>query len=378
MGFFSYLINRITTGMLVLAFMFFSINAKLFSDETPQIICRGIAPESGHEFSFVFTKGKPAVICAPRSQLRIFLKTHDNTPLFINSVQQIVGRLKLAETFKLSSPSNGIQFSTPAIPGDSEITINYTDGSKDHTTSIICITPYHASWSGHEPWLLEVEGFALGMYPDSSKSRIKKIRENSRYYTPPRFFGMITEKNVDSFISPNFRISDMLIPTEKTNIRHTQFFPSNYQMIMHMENILALFQRRSLPAKNIRILSAFRTPEYNQKIGSSKFSQHIYGNAFDFFFDGNNDGTMDDLDGDGSVTLKDARLVIDTIEEGQKKGILNPGGIGFYYFQKGSNPHRLTFHIDMRGYHAFWAYYHNIREKVQEIDWKSRYFPGKK
>ncbi|MHC4871700.1 MAG: hypothetical protein ACYTFY_07635 [Planctomycetota bacterium] len=343
-----------------------------------QTHCSWKDPVSEKTISFIFKKGTPALITPARNNIKIFITDKHGSRLPIVRLSQSRNLFAEGRSFDLVSPAEGVQFASPAIPGDTEVNVFYKVGDEVKSQQIICIIPYQASWNRSSPWVLEVKDFALGIYPESKKSRLEKIRKYPAQYIPKRLYARITEKNIDCLLSSSLRVSDMVIPTEKTGKRHTFFFPVNYFFLQETDNMLAMLKRNKLPAGALKVLSLFRTPEYNSRIGSAKFSQHIYANGFDFFFDADNDGMQDDLNGDGKVNLQDAAIIIDTIEEAQHKGALAPGGLGFYYFAKGVNKHRLTFHLDFRGFRAFWAYYHRKNGKVEEIDWKSKYYPRKR
>jgi len=63
-------------------------------------------------------------------------------------------------------------------------------------------------------------------------------------------------------------------------------------------------------------------PFYNASIGNETgYSRHLWGDAADVFVDTNRDGVMDDLNGDGKVSLADAhraRSSAHVLEEGQR------------------------------------------------------------
>lgn len=61
-------------------------------------------------------------------------------------------------------------------------------------------------------------------------------------------------------------------------------------------------------------MSGYRTPYYNRSIGNeTRYSRHVYGDAADIYVDDDDDGIMDDLDGDGKSTLDDARTLGEVI-----------------------------------------------------------------
>ena len=112
------------------------------------------------------------------------------------------------------------------------------------------------------------------------------------------------------------------VPNEKywTRLRHLSW---------QMEIVRAVFNDSV-----IKILSGYRTPEYNKKIHGAKASQHMQARACDFtVYD---DDFMDDF----STELIGKRLI-----ELMKHEVIAKGGVGIY----------PTFvHYDIRGNIATW------------------------
>jgi len=87
---------------------------------------------------------------------------------------------------------------------------------------------------------------------------------------------------------------------------------------------------RNVLGRPIRITSAYRSPEYNKKIGGVANSQHLYGKAADI-----------------QVKNVDPVQVYEIIEDMAEKGELSIGGLGLY---------DSFVHIDIRDYKARWDY----------------------
>ena len=116
-----------------------------------------------------------------------------------------------------------------------------------------------------------------------------------------------------------------------------------------------LLERTGIPSKGVRVMSGFRTPQYNRSGGDPRgratMSRHMYGDAADIFIDNNGDGNMDDLNRDGRVNLNDARVILAAANRVEAAHPSLIGGVGVY---PGTSAHGPFTHIDTRGYPARW------------------------
>jgi uncharacterized protein YcbK (DUF882 family) len=127
-------------------------------------------------------------------------------------------------------------------------------------------------------------------------------------------------------------------------------------LIDKLELVLAELRRMGVSANRLRVMSGFRTPQYNQQgVGAGgrvQDSRHQYGDAADIIVDADGDGRMDDLNADGRVDLADARYlvrIILAVEEAHPELV---GGIGVYRSAGQSGP---FVHVDARGERARWG-----------------------
>ncbi len=77
----------------------------------------------------------------------------------------------------------------------------------------------------------------------------------------------------------------------------------------------------------------------------------MYGDAMDFYIDNDGDGGMDDLNGDGRVDVRDARVLAAAADQVEKDHPSLIGGVGIY---APTGAHHGFVHIDTRGYRARW------------------------
>lgn len=203
--------------------------------------------------------------------------------------------------------------------------------------NIFVLTPFdHAT--------ADLQGYRIGAYER------EPLRGSPRFAPPPGFFE-VTAGNADVPVSPHFSVGMF---TSKQSAAFPKYVVLDERLLLKLEMLLEEVVRRGVPASSFVIMSGFRTPYYNKRIGNTtRYSQHLYGRAADVYIDDDGDGTMDDLDGNGTVGLGDARTLYRLVDDLRGAPWYAPflGGLGLY----GPKPHRGPFiHVDVRGYVARW------------------------
>ena len=66
-------------------------------------------------------------------------------------------------------------------------------------------------------------------------------------------------------------------------------------LVVMLENIVTLLNRKGVRASTLSVLSGYRTPSYNAGLRNVAYSRHIYGDAADIYVDADGDGYMDCL-----------------------------------------------------------------------------------
>jgi hypothetical protein len=127
------------------------------------------------------------------------------------------------------------------------------------------------------------------------------------------------------------------------------------RLLIKLELLLEEARKAGIRATTFRIMSAYRTPSYNRSIGNeTRYSRHVYGDAADIYVDEDGDGSMDDLNGDGRVTLDDARALAGMADSLRGRTWYTPleGGLGLYPATAWHGP---FVHVDVRGHHVSWG-----------------------
>jgi hypothetical protein len=175
----------------------------------------------------------------------------------------------------------------------------------------------------------------------------------SEAYAAPTGIVEVTPENVGMPVSKHFKLGDFL--TKGQVDVWPKYVLLSPRLLDKAELTIQEMERRGHIVEHVGVISGFRTPSYNAHGGDTQgrgaLSRHMYGDALDFFIDNDRDGRMDDLNGDGRVTVADARVLADAAEAVERAHPTLIGGIGIY---APTGAHSGFVHLDTRGYRARW------------------------
>ncbi|MBC7790467.1 MAG: DUF882 domain-containing protein [Anaerolineae bacterium] len=208
--------------------------------------------------------------------------------------------------------------------------------------SLITLTPFSEKRRG------KIGKYNIGSWPHERGGKPRSPK-----FAPPAGFIEVTRANQDTYVSEHFRLRDFL--THDQVAVWPKYLVLDTRLIDKMELVLSDLAERGITTKGVRVMSGFRTPQYNtgggDARGRSSLSRHMYGDASDIFIDNNGDGNMDDLNGDGRVNIRDARVIEAAVDRVERTHPALVGGCGVY---TGNSAHGPFVHIDTRGYRARW------------------------
>jgi len=223
-------------------------------------------------------------------------------------------------------------------PGIHPTGLSAPDGGAIH---LLRLTPLSAK---HGPrW----QGYRVGYWPGELPSR------RAPRYPLPAGFLEVTEASQHLALSAHFRVRDFL--TKDQPSVWPKLLVLELPLLDKLELIAMELAAMGRPA-DVRVMSGFRTPQYNAlgvgpRGGRARDSQHMYGGAADIYVDADADGRMDDLDGDGRVTVRDARWLAGVAGRVEAAYPEITGGIGVY---RATSAHGPFVHVDIRGTPARW------------------------
>ena len=212
-------------------------------------------------------------------------------------------------------------------------------GGRELTLTLVNVVPYSSMKNG------KLNGYRIGEYAAQPLRGLEQ-------YERPRGFVRLADHNDDLWVSDHYRMRDFQCKLDGT----TKFLVLRTDALVKLEILQHELQtRHGLRFDRFTIMSGYRTPYYNAKIGNETgYSRHLYGDAMDVFIDQNRDGKMDDVNRDGRVDTSDARFLLrvaESIDNSAQWGWLK-GGAGVYHANAAHGPY---LHVDARGYVARWG-----------------------
>lgn len=310
--------HRVASILLFLAFT--------ASGETPFV--QDLSVEfQGHRTSF--------------AQAAVFAMPGETIEFRIDGSRSDDGVKFVAEFGKLErSSDHHWRWTAPDAPGSSGV-LEVADASASGRRielSTFVLVPAQEMANGY------IGDFRIDAYPNGEPPR------GSHNYSAPSGFVKVTETNRDLNVSPRFKIGQFV---SKQQGNWPKYVAPGTRLYAKLERLLDAVRGAGFEAATLHIMSGYRTPYYNRAIGNVEFSRHIYGDAADVFVDMNDDGYMDDLNGDGVVNVDDAATMARWLEALSNQPSFAPlvGGLGIYDADKYHGP---FIHLDSRGHHARW------------------------
>lgn len=212
-------------------------------------------------------------------------------------------------------------------------------GGRELTVTLVNVVPYDAMKNG------KLEGYRVGEY---KAVPLKGLAQ----YERPKGFIRLSDSIESMWVSDHYRMKDFQCKLDGT----TKFLILRTEALVKLEILQhELETNHGLEFTRFTIMSGYRTPYYNSKIGNETgYSRHLYGDAMDIYIDENGDGNMDDVNRDGRVNTSDARFLLRIAEQidNSPEWSWLKGGAGVYNANSAHGPY---LHVDARGYVARWG-----------------------
>jgi uncharacterized protein YcbK (DUF882 family) len=231
---------------------------------------------------------------------------------------------------------------TPNRPGIWNVMIRMRDAIRPASdVQLITMMPLSAKQGGR------IGRYLIGNWPYESGGAPRAI------YRPPQGLIEVTPQNMNTWLSQHIQLKDFITKGQE-NV-WPKYVAVQPKILDKIELVLQELGRMGHPVTNIFAVSGFRTPAYNagggNTAGRGALSRHMYGDAMDIAVDNDQNRIMDDLNGDGRIDLKDARIIGEAVDRVERRYPQMVGGMHYYPPTGG---HQGMVHIDTRGYRARW------------------------
>ena len=215
------------------------------------------------------------------------------------------------------------------------------DSSQSSLFTFITLRPFSDKVKGR------VGSYLMGYWPFERR----KVR--SAAYASLDGFIEVTPENQDTPVSEHFRLRDFL--TKDQRDVWPKYLVLDAKLVDKLELVITDLVGRGYDVRYVSVMSGFRTPQYNRKgvgRGRAEASRHQYGDAADVFVDNDRNGRMDDLNRDGRIDTRDARVLLGAVDRVEAQHPELVGGAGVYGATRAHGPFT---HIDARGSRARWG-----------------------
>lgn len=244
------------------------------------------------------------------------------------------------------NPSDAFAPALARLFGDSALrqpgVYSLSDTGFGRQFSIITLRPFADKVRGR------IGSYRIGFWPYEFRN------PRSEAYGNPDGFIEVTPDNQETQVSEHFRLRDFL--TKDQFAVWPKYLVLEERLLDKLELVIDELNRSGVQVSRIAVMSGFRTPQYNVRGvgegGRAKASRHQYGDAADVFVDNDGDGWMDDLDRNGRIDHRDARVLLRAAERVEAAYPELVGGMGTY---RATRAHGPFVHIDVRGDRARWG-----------------------
>jgi uncharacterized protein YcbK (DUF882 family) len=230
--------------------------------------------------------------------------------------------------------------SAPPAPG----VYSVDDSASGRRLALISMLPFSAKTGG------KIGTYLLGFWPGERKRKVARTEA----YENPEGFIRVTEDNQETYVSEHFQLRDFL--THDQRDVWPKYLVLREDLVDKLELVIDDLREHGVAVKHVVVMSGFRTPSYNAegvgRGGRARDSRHQFGDAADIFIDNDGNGRMDDVNRDGRVNTRDARVIQEAVERVERAHPDLVGGVGLY---RATRAHGPFAHIDVRGYRARWG-----------------------
>ena len=290
--------------------------------------------------------GVAAALATPVVALRDgTIRPHDDAGRLLATIDSLRGRSGKLLARQVPRSSQLLSYFTRLF-GDTSVRAVGVHGLKDSTGAarfaLITMRDFGDKLNG------SIGSYRIGFWPAELGQPLGGT------YGNPSGFIEVTPENAETQVSEHFRLADFL--THDQERTWPKYLVLREDLVDKLELVIGQLQRDGHAVRHMSVMSGFRTPQYNarggERSGRSRVSRHMYGDAADVFVDNDGDGRMDDLNRDGRIDSRDAKVILEAVEQVERAHGDLAGGVGVY---RATRAHGPFAHVDVRGTPARWG-----------------------
>ncbi|MGE5626102.1 MAG: D-Ala-D-Ala carboxypeptidase family metallohydrolase [Bacillota bacterium] len=224
-------------------------------------------------------------------------------------------------------------WTAPLKPGHYPLDIRRTDGA-DMRLEAFVMVPAQEVRHG------VLKGYRIGHYPAHPLNGLAIYRE-------PTGFVEVTPELAAVHVTPHFTLGEFLC-------KQTGDFPKYLVLrpllLLKLETLMAHLESQGISADAVHVMSGYRTPWYNARLGNVPYSRHMWGDAADIYIEAS---AVAGADGRSSGHYLDSTAVAADLQKLLQQSAFASliGGLGVYP-ETGNHPPFV--HVDARGFSANW------------------------
>ncbi|MDE2234559.1 MAG: peptidase M15A [Gammaproteobacteria bacterium] len=226
-------------------------------------------------------------------------------------------------------------WTAPAKPGHYSIEIRRGDGASLRLQTFVMV-PASAMRNGR------LKGYRIGRYPSRPLNGLS-------IYDAPAGFVEVTPELAQLHVSPHFTLGEFLC---KEAGGYPKFLVLRRRLLLKLEALTAYLDKHGVPPTALHIMSGYRTPWYNARLGNVPYSRHMWGDAADIYI------SVQPLSADAVKEGRDDYMNSQLLALDARRLFKQPayaelqGGIGVY---PATDNHPPFVHVDARGFKARWT-----------------------
>lgn len=206
-----------------------------------------------------------------------------------------------------------------------------------------------------------LQGVNVGIYPDEKgASAPNSVKENAQLYQVPTAFYRLDATTASARATEFLTLGQLNpspLPEETAKVRFVALSP---RLLKFLPALFATLEKNGLDPARLTVVRGFVSPTERLRLERAgvrlaAFTRHQYGDALVAVYRDPKEPAprMADVDGDGTVTIKDADKLAESVKQTMDAlGMYGGLGVIGHFDDKGTAKGSPCVHLDLRGFYA--------------------------